>query len=202
MTDIITTALQKFNLPNSKIAEMERNYMPLQISAIDDREGYKRVKEARLNVKSARVGVEKIRKELKADALAFGRAVDAEAARITTLLSPIESHLEAQQKAIDDEKERIRIEEEKARAAKVQARIIALQVVNADFNALPPVATMTDEQFNSALKMSTRAHECEQARLAEIEAEEMRIAEEERKAREADEARRREEEALKRQQEI
>jgi hypothetical protein len=43
------------------------------------------------------------RKELKADSLAFGKAVDNEAANISKMLAPIEFHLKSQKDKIDNE---------------------------------------------------------------------------------------------------
>jgi hypothetical protein len=67
---------------------------------------------------SKRNEVEDKRKELKADSLKFGRAVDDEAKRLTLMLSPIELHLKAEKDKIDSEKKRI-AEEEEARKQRV-----------------------------------------------------------------------------------
>ena len=77
-------------------------------------------------MKGKRVEVEKKRKELKADALEWGRKVDTEAKRIFGLLEPIETHLQTEENRVAQEKERIRqekIEKEKARVAKIEKAI-------------------------------------------------------------------------------
>lgn len=85
-----------FSVSDAAIAQLAAEYMPLKIIDINDAAGFKRVHDARMNVKEKRVLVEKTRKELKADALEFGRKVDGEAKRLTSLLEPIESHLAAE----------------------------------------------------------------------------------------------------------
>ncbi|MCC6409719.1 MAG: hypothetical protein IT453_21370, partial [Planctomycetes bacterium] len=108
-------ALATFSPADAAIAEMRERYMALEIKGLDDRAGYKIVREARLDVKRHRVAIEKKRAELKADALEYGRKVDGEAKRLTAMLEPIEAHLETQEKAIDAERDRIKAEAEAAR---------------------------------------------------------------------------------------
>ena len=114
-------------------------------------------------------GIEKRRVELKADALAFGRNVDAEAKRITVQLSAIEDPLKAQKDAVDNEKARIRQEEEAAR-----------------IRALEAVIQANRERQEAALKA---VRDAEEARLAAeriaLDAERAILAEERRKADEA-----------------
>jgi len=97
-----------FQPTDAAIAVLEAEYMPLRIDGIDDTAGYRQVHAARMNVKAKRVEIEKTRKKLKADTLAYGRKVDREAKRLTAMLEPIETHLLKEEKAVDDEKERIR----------------------------------------------------------------------------------------------
>lgn len=117
------TDLQKFNITDTAIAEMREKYLGLKISGLDDKEGLEKVHTARMEVKNKRVNVEKVRKELKEDALKYGRLVDTEAKRITALLAPIESHLEKEEQKIEDEKKKIREEEEKKAKEKIESRI-------------------------------------------------------------------------------
>lgn len=107
-----------FNLTDAGLAELSAKYLPLTVSNPDDTDGYHAVKTARLDVKARRVAVEKTRVEMKADALEYGRRVDAEAKRITAKLTHIESHLEAQEAIVTNElARRKKLEEEKKAAA-------------------------------------------------------------------------------------
>ena len=115
---IIEREIAKYDLPAAAIKKLEDEFMPLCVRSLDDEEGYAQVKEALRFMVSKRNEVEDKRKELKADSLKFGRAVDDEAKRLTAMLSPIEMHLKAEKDKIDSEKKRI-AEEEEARKQKV-----------------------------------------------------------------------------------
>ena len=110
MTETNELPIVKFHVQDAAIAEMSADYMPLTINGLDDTEGFKAVHAARMVVRTTRVDVEKKRKELKADALKFGRTVDSEAKRITALLAPIEEHLQSEEDRFLKEKERIKTE--------------------------------------------------------------------------------------------
>lgn len=115
---IIEREIAKYDLSASAINQLEQEFMPLCVRSLDDEEGYAQVKEALRFMVSKRNEVEDKRKELKADSLKFGRAVDDEAKRLTLMLSPIELHLKAEKDKIDSEKKRI-AEEEEARKQRV-----------------------------------------------------------------------------------
>jgi colicin import membrane protein len=166
--NLITNELKKFEVTDAAIAAMSKEFMALTIQGLDDREGYKRVKESRIFVKSKRVAVEKTRKELKEESLNFGRMVDAEAKRIFALLEPIESHLEAQETAIDKEKERIKAEEEAKAQAAINARVAILAGYGRQGD-LMTVAMMPPDQFEAEVVKAKVEFEAEQARKAEEE---------------------------------
>lgn len=191
MTELVLdqAAIKKFSQSDAGIARMAKEYMPLKINGVDDKKGFDIVHKARMDVKNHRVAVEKKRKELKADALEYGRKVDSEAKRLTAMLKPIEDHLQAEEQAVLDERERIRKEKEEAEQRRVQHRVERL----AEFGVVPNlnhVKHWTDAEFDDALIEARKAFEEEQARKAKEE--------EERRQREAEEAeaRRKEQERL------
>ena len=100
--------LTRFGIADAAIEELGKRYLPLKIDGLDDKKNYAMVHSARMIVRSKRTDIERVRKELKADALEFGRKVDGEAKRLTALLEPIETHLEQQEFAIDTERERLK----------------------------------------------------------------------------------------------
>lgn len=131
--DFIQTEIQKFNIADKAIAEWKEQYMGLVVTNVDDKENIEKATAAYKLVKDSRINVEKKRKELKASALTFGRAVDAEAKRITELIEPIEAHLEAQKNFIEAEKEKARAAKEEAQKARMTERtnrLLALGMVN------------------------------------------------------------------------
>lgn len=155
-----------FPVADAAIAEMRERYMPLKIVGVNDKAGYAMVRQARLEVKNKRCDVENRRKELKADALEWGRKVDAEAKRLTAMLAPIEEHLESQEKAHDAEKDRIKREAAEAARHKLQSRVDLMNEFRAPIN-LATLSAMPDDDFEAALQAAMRADE----RRREIEAE-------------------------------
>lgn len=98
------------------IAEMREKVRGLTIGENDDEKSksYALVKDSLRAIVSMRVAVEKERKELKQAALDYGRAVDAEAARITSEFADMEKPLAAEKKRVDEKKERLKREAEEA----------------------------------------------------------------------------------------
>ena len=163
----VGTELQRFSPTDSAIAAMTAEYMPLVIRGIDDTEGYQRVRSARLTVKDHRVRVEKVRKELKADSIEYGRRVDGEAKRITALLLPIEEHLESQENAVIAEKERIK------NAARVEAERKAAEAKAAEEARIKAEQAAENERLRierEKLDAERRAMEAERAKIEQAQA--------------------------------
>jgi hypothetical protein len=119
---LIKIELTKFDVVVPAVAELSKEFLPLKIASIDDTEGYAEVSKALRFIVSKRTSVEDKRKELKADSLAYGRAVDARAKEITEMLSPIELHLKSEKDRIDAEKEEIKKREEEAKLNVINER--------------------------------------------------------------------------------
>ena len=151
----------KYDLPDAVIATMANQYMGIVVADPSDSENFKAAHNARMVVKDHRVKVEKRRKELKTDALAYGRKVDSEAKRITALLTPIEDHLAAQERIVTDEAARIKREAEEAEAVRLEA----IEQAKRDAEQ----ATLDAERARlAAIEAEQKA---ERDRLAKIEAE-------------------------------
>lgn len=124
--DLIKRELTKYDAVVPAVNELAKEFMPLKIESIDDKDGYNEVSKALRFVVSKRTAVEEKRKELKADSLAYGRAVDARAKEITSMLEPIESHLKNEKLRIDTEIERLKAEEEEKKQKGINDRIAIL----------------------------------------------------------------------------
>jgi len=131
--DIITDnqenkMLVEYNLTDDAIKKLSKQFANANIN---DDDGYKHVKAAISTIVSYRSGIEKRRKELKADSLDWGRKIDAEAKRITALLVEIETPL----KALKDEAE-AEAKRKKEEAAKIEReRIEIIRNKISGFNA-------------------------------------------------------------------
>jgi len=98
---LIQRELKKFESVIPMIDELKKMYLPLKIENLEDIEKIKEVKEGLKYMISRRTAVEKMRKDLKSDSLAYGRAVDDRAKEIIQMISPIEEHLSSEKNRID-----------------------------------------------------------------------------------------------------
>jgi len=96
------------------IGELKTQADLLVINGIEDAEGYNKVKELHILVKNKCSEIEKTKKALNEDALAWQRSVNSEYKRIMGMLEPIKDDLDAKRKEIDNQKEleKTRIERE------------------------------------------------------------------------------------------
>jgi colicin import membrane protein len=183
---LVTISTNVFDITVENINKMSADYMPLVIKGLDDKEGYDAVHEARQIVKNKRIAIRKASEEFKRSIKKVSSQVDAQAQVFFDLIEPIEAHLDKEEKAIDNEKLRIKEEKEKAAQARLQDRINQLSQCNHPIH-MGMVSSISDEEFNELLARAKKNHEAEQERLAAI-AREQQAAIEAQKAKEAEEA--------------
>lgn len=171
--ELIKTELEKYAIADAAIAELHELYMPLKINGIADKKGALVVYKARRDVATKRCDIEAKRKELKADSLAYGKAVDSEAKRLTDNLLVIENHLKQEEQKVEDE--RIKIEAERLNA---RLDLIGGLFPYTRYTWAQIIKDMDDEKFESELAKARIGHETEQKRLAEIEKEKTKQEEE------------------------
>jgi hypothetical protein len=123
-TEVTTqpTALVTYHVSEAQIADFAAKCVDL---TTDTPEGYEQVRLAIASLRDTRTSIEKRRVELKADALAYGRLVDSEAKRYTTLLLAIEEPLKVKKAVVDDEKARIKAEADRVKLEALEAEIRA-----------------------------------------------------------------------------
>jgi hypothetical protein len=159
-------ALIRYDVTDQRITELREQFAGL---AERTPENYEPRRKAIATCRELRVAVEKKRKELKADSLAWGKKVDSVAKHYTGLLESIEEPLQLAKDADDAEKTRIRQEKEAAEKAALEAKVRAER-----------------EAEEARLKAE---REAEEARLAEerkaLDAERVRLVEERLAAEEA-----------------
>ena len=157
--DVISTEIKKFNLADAKIAELKETFKDLEISGVEDKDGYKAVSEAIKIVRTYRTGVEKVRKQIKEDYLKTGRAIDEEAKRLTASIEEIENPLKDKKQEIDDEIQAEKDRQEAEAQAKTDKRVEELEAVGIKFDGrfysigedisvdIVTIKDFTDEQF-------------------------------------------------------
>lgn len=89
--------LAKQGMADAAIADMKKKYSVLTIVNLDDKEGYKKVYEARQEIKKARIGVEKFCKQKRDVFNAMNKAISAEEKRLTDELIALENKLQAEE---------------------------------------------------------------------------------------------------------
>lgn len=157
--EVISTEIKKFNLADVKIAELKEQFKDLEISGVEDKNGYKAVSEAIKIVRTYRTGVEKVRKQIKENYLKTGRAIDEEAKRLTASLEEIENPLKDKKQEIDDEIQAEKDRQEAEAQAKTDERVAELEAVGIKFDGcfysigedisvdIVTIKDFTDEQF-------------------------------------------------------
>lgn len=187
--DFIQLELKKFNVPDAAISLMAANYSLIKVSGPEDNLGARLARDRRLEVKRLRVDVEKTRVVLKADSLRFGKAVDAEAKRITALLTPIEDHLQAQEEIVTKYQERLEAEARAKEEAERKAREQAAAEERAKLDAERTKLDEERRQFEAEkARVEAERQKQEEIRLAtERAAERAAFETEQRLKREADE---------------
>jgi hypothetical protein len=165
-TTFIEQELQKFDVVEAKLIELAKAGKGLKIASPDDKTGIETVKKARIAIKNERVRIEKKGKELRDQATKFNKAVLAKEKEYLAIIVPTEDELQAEEKRISDEQERIDRSVVEAKQIKTYGRLNALSAVGfvIDYSR---AESMTDEQFEKELSEATAQHTAEQKRLAE-----------------------------------
>lgn len=112
----------QYETTEAQIAELGRSFVGV---TFDTPESYKNGVKHLAQVRGLRTAVEKRRKDLKADSLAFGKRVDAAAHHLTSLLEAIETPLLTAKKAVDDAEEIAKREKERADLIALEAKLKA-----------------------------------------------------------------------------
>ena len=120
--ELVQSSLKKFESVIPAVEELKAKYLTLRIESIDDKTGYEKVQKALRFMVTKRNEVEEKRKELKADSIAFGKAIDKHAKDIFFLIAPIEEHLREEKEKIDYQIEQIKNEKERKKQEELAKR--------------------------------------------------------------------------------
>lgn len=182
------TQVIEYSVTDAAIAKMHADYMGLTVNGIEDKAGFAMVHTARMDVKNKRIAVEKRRKELKAEALAWSKKVDGRANEIFAKLAPIEEHLDAEEGKITKLKARLEAEAKRKREEQAQARVDKMAAFGASLPFLQAME-ISEGDFQARLIIAEDDWKKEQARAADEKRKEAERIESERKAREDEAAR-------------
>lgn len=109
----ITTELAKQNVTDAVIAKLKKDFLPLKIKGVEDKEGYKAVKAARLQCRDVRVLAEKVCKKGREEAIRTQKEWLAKEKEVVAQISEVESYLKKQEDDIDAQVEAQKIRAER-----------------------------------------------------------------------------------------
>lgn len=165
-----------YTLTTAAIDELEAQCAEIVVKDGKDVAGFQVARSARLAVRSKRTEVERTRVALKKDSLEYGRAVDAEARRITHRLEPIEARLKGLEQLVLDERARVEAEEAERARAELERRMGLFEALG----AVAPVglATMSEEEIDASLAIARDQKKQRDEEAAKAAAEAKRAEEE------------------------
>jgi len=109
----ITTELAKQNVTEAVIAKLKKDFLPLKINGVEDKEGYKKVHDARIVCRDTRILAEKICKKGREEAIKIQKEWLAKEKEVVNQVSEVEQYLKKQEDAIDTEIENREIRAER-----------------------------------------------------------------------------------------
>jgi len=174
MSAEIKTDIVRYSKIEAGILEVKSKFEGV-VYEVTSTAGMKDAKDARKVLKDLRIQVDKAREEEKAESLAYGRKVDAEAKRITSIIEPIEKSIlmlikveedrkEAEKQAkIEAERERLRLlaEQKLAEEKRIQEEALAEQ------RRLAEIEAKKQAEEAAKLKAERDALEAEKRKLEE-----------------------------------
>lgn len=181
----INAGVVAFENKKAQLEALAKEAKGLKIASISDKEGARIVSEKRKALKSERVEIEKQAKAMRDGLTQINRDISAKEKELIAIIEPTEKDLLAEEKRIEEEKERIRQEEITKENARIQKRIddlaqFGFQIDYAD------VKSMSDETFAKYLDAAKIQHKKDQAEKAEQERLRLEQEEKERLEREAE----------------
>lgn len=120
----------------SEITRMRNEFSGLKIIDLNDKKGFEAVSAARIEAMRLRTSVDKVRKRLKEESLAWGRAVDATAKEIREQIESIENPLSEMEETYKAQVAEKKAEAERLRKEKIQDRVLRITSLDALFNGI------------------------------------------------------------------
>lgn len=168
--------LEKFDPTVAELTAMVASTKGITATDLKDRNQLEIVKTARISLKNARVRITKVGKELRADALAFQKAVIAKETELIAIIDPEETRLEA----IEEEAKQLYIREERLKLLPTRKeRLLAIDGVK-EWATDEELLNLNSEAYEAFFNECTATHN-EEVRLADLkkkEEEEAKLAKE------------------------
>ena len=172
----INNGLIAFENKKAELTVLAEEAKGLKIAGIDDKEGIKLVSEKRKQLKAERVQIEKDGKSMRDNLTKINREISSKEKELVEIIEPAEKDLLKEEKRIEEEKEKIRLEEIAKEEARIQARINSLAQYGFEID-YSDIKSMSDETFEKYVDAAKIQFEKEVAEKAE--AERLRLEQEE-----------------------
>ena len=130
--DTPMTTIAQYDPTEAALTELESRYKGI-VFDFSKKSSLNEAKEARTKLRDLRIGLENLRKKLKAPVLEKGRQIDLEATRITDRISTLETDIVTQVEAEEQRRE----EERQARAAAEKERLERTQAKIENMRGMP-----------------------------------------------------------------
>ncbi|MDI9934717.1 hypothetical protein QM806_04510 [Rhodococcus sp. IEGM 1351] len=174
--DEANTLLAEYGAPFTEAGEILANYETVKVSDESDTATMKLARDQRLKLRKVRTSVENKRKELKADIVKRGNAIDGVARFVKEVITPAEEYLQLQE-------DYAKVKEAERQASVKAERVAKLSPYAIDLS-LYSLDSMTDEQFNDLHLELKTVHEAKIAAAKKAEEEAKAQAEAERREQE------------------
>ncbi len=170
--------IEAFNPKKAELIELATRLEPIRSIEIVDTKTYDQVHKAQMELRNARIQIEKTGKTMREDANAFIKAVRGVELDMLGVITPLEDELKSKKEAYDNEQERIKQEAEQKKQQEIANRTMKLARYGVEYSTLTHAPQVINEMDFSALISSLEAEwqEKEKARLEQEEAD--RIARE------------------------
>lgn len=160
-----------FDVEEAQLEDLKAEALGLRVKDHTDKKGYENVKEFRnKTLVKFRTAIDKKRKDVKSFYLQAGKELERIAQNVIGKVEAIEAICKEQERIVTDYEAKIKAEEDARQKVILDARIEALQAVNANINydILPK---MSEEQFNVFFAKEKERFDKEEAERIAKEAE-------------------------------
>ena len=181
MGQVVDTAassvLERYAITKAEIIKAVKESDSITVSGAEDTQGMELARSTRLSLRKIRTTIEAKRKELKADALAYGRKVDEVARDLSAPIGPAEERLKVLEETAEREKSRREEEDRKKRETEAARRCELLTAIGVTASPIT-LQFVSTEEFEKLY--ATEKAEYDAKKKAEAEADAARKAEAER----------------------
>lgn len=178
-------SLEVLNERENSLIALAATAKELIIAGVDDKEGYKRVREKRIELKNERVSIQNDAYDLRENAVKFQKTVIKREKQLVAIIEVEEKRLSTLEDDYDQQIEEIRKQKEREENARIQARVDALAKFNHGIDHYD-AKVMPEENFQALLGEAEAEWLREQQRIADEKAEQERMRQEEEARRQAE----------------